>query len=292
MSTNAKQEGPQVTPEPAVGFHAKLDGASLWDLVQMECLARSHLAVEITGEGGVGYLYFDGGRVVHAATNRQRGEAAAMEILGWTHGTFQASNRSWPSGGPTIHCSHESLLLNAAKARDEGGRASNLVAFPGRGIEATIEEALDEAVELMEIDEGSQLDDDDVTRPGGQVPGLVAGEKKMRNADIDKPPVPVSASGSGRHDTTADFPIMVRLSSAGTVIRNKGGTEELAEAASYAHRLAQLTGELLGFEEFVALECISSEGRYLLFTEGEGEVVLLRPRADLNLQALRDRLGL
>lgn len=292
MSSTAQRGGAeplQRTPEPAVGFHAQLEGASLWDLVQMECLARSHQVVEVTGEGGVGYLYFDGGRVVHASTTRQRGEAAALEILNWTHGTFQVSNRSWPTGGPTINCPHESLLLNAAKARDERGRASNLVAFPGRGIEATIEEALDEAVEMMEIDEGQQLDDDDVTRPGGQVPGLVQGEKKMRNAEIERPAPP---TGSGRVDANADFPVMVRLSSAGTVIRNKGGTEELAEAASYAHRLAQLTGELLGFEEFVALECISSEGRHLLFTEGEGEIVLLRPRADLNLQALRDRLGL
>src|SRR5882672_2893330 len=86
-----------VTPEPAVGFHAQLEGASLWDLVQMECLARSRLVIEVTGEGGVGYLYFDGGQVVHASTLRHRGQSAAFEILGWTHGTFQASNRSWPS---------------------------------------------------------------------------------------------------------------------------------------------------------------------------------------------------
>jgi hypothetical protein len=278
MSTNAKHEG-QTTPEPAVGFHAKLEGASLWDLVQMECLARSHLVVEVTGEGGVGYLYFDGGRVVHASTARQRGEAAALEILGWTHGTFQASNRSWPSGGPTIHVTHESLLLNAAKRRDDQ-RASNLVAFPARGVEAAIDEALEESLEMMEIGEGQDPDDqapddDDVTRPGGTVRAAA-----------------LPSAASARVEVPADFPIMVRLSSAGTVIRNKGGTEELAEAASYAHRLAQLTGELLGLEEFVALECISSEGRYLLFGEGEGEVVLLRPRADLNLQPLRDRLGL
>jgi hypothetical protein len=261
-----------------VGFHAKLEGASLWDLVQMECLARSHLVVEVTGEGGVGHLYFDGGRVVHASTARQRGEAAALEILGWTTGTFQASNRSWPSGGPTIHVTHESLLLNAAKRRDDQ-RASNLVAFPARGVEANVEDALEESLDMMEMGEGQdleELDDEDVTRPGG--------------VERAAPPLPLAVSG--RVEVPADFPIMVRLSAAGTVIRNKGGTEELAEAASYAHRLAQLTGELLGLEEFVALECISSEGRYLLFGEGEGEVVLLRPRADLNLQPLRDRLGL
>src|SRR5258707_7816308 len=116
--SGAKREAGTVTPEPAVGFHAQLEGASLWDLVQMECLARSRLVVEITGEGGVGYLYFDAGQVVHASTPRNRGQAAAFEILGWTHGTFQASNRSWPSA-PTIEMSHESLLLHAAKFRDD-----------------------------------------------------------------------------------------------------------------------------------------------------------------------------
>jgi hypothetical protein len=266
-----------------VGFHAQLEGASLWDLVQMECLARSRLVVEVTGEGGVGYLYFDAGRVVHASTSRQRGEAAALEILGWTHGTFQASNRSWPTGGPTIHVTHESLLLNAAKRRDDQS-ASNLVAFPGRGIEATIDEALEESLEMMEIDEGQGLDDEDVTRPGGGV-DMVRGNN---NSESAPPPPMVSARG----ESVADFPIMVRLSPEGATVRNKGGTEELAEAASYAHRLAQLTGELLGLEEFVALECISSDGRYLLFTEGDGELVLLRPRPDLNVQPLRDRLGL
>jgi hypothetical protein len=218
----------------------------------MECFSRSHGCVQVTGEGGAGYLYFDAGRVVHASTARQRGVPAALEILGWTHGTFQPSSRSWPTGGPTIDMTHERLLLEAAKRRDEAGR-SNLVALP-------------------------QEDD-------------------MRNPNIDdRTPVPGPPAPpvlSGRADTgTADFPVMVRLASSGVIVRNKGGTEELAEAAAYAHRLAQLTGELLGLEELVAIECVFHEGRYVLFTEGDGEVVLLKPRPDLNLQSLRERLGL
>jgi hypothetical protein len=253
-------------PEAPVGFQAQLESASLWDLVQMECLARSRLVVEVTGEGGIGYLYFDLGRVVHASTSRQRGEAAALEILGWTSGTYQACNRSWPTGGPTIDVAHESLLLHAAQRRDEEG-ASNLVAFPGRSLEAAVDEALDE-VEIYEIED--------------------EGETVMRSPNIeDTTPVPPV-----RGESPADFPIMVRLSASGAVLRNKGGTEELAEAAAYAHRLVQLTGELLGLEEFVALECTFAQGKCLIFTEGEGDVVVLRPRPDLNLQVLRERLGL
>ncbi len=258
-------------PEATSGFHAQLDGASLWDLVQMECLARSHLVIQVTGEGGAGYLYFDAGRVVHATTARNRGVAAAYEILDWTSGTFEASNRSWPTGASTIDMTHESLLLNAAKARDDRERgASNLVAFPGRGLE-DVEDAIDE-VEL-ELDE---------------VEAELAGEVAMRNPNIEDTPT----SPSRPSESSADFPVMLRLSAAGVVVRNKGGTEELAEAAAYVHRLVQLTGELLGFEDFVALECTFTEGRCLLFGEGDGDVVVLKPRADLNLQALRERLGL
>ena len=64
----------------------------------MECLAGSHLVVLVTGEGGIGYLYFDHGQIVHAVTTDHIGEAAALEILGWTNGSFQPCNRPWPEG--------------------------------------------------------------------------------------------------------------------------------------------------------------------------------------------------
>ena len=119
---------PGVQPSRAVGFRAKLAGVGLWDLVQMECLARSRVVVLVTGEGGIGYLYFDQGNIVHAVTAEYVGEEAAFEILSWTNGSFQPCDRPWPEGG-TIATSHEALILEAARRRDE---SSNLVAFPGR----------------------------------------------------------------------------------------------------------------------------------------------------------------
>ncbi|HVX93730.1 MAG TPA: DUF4388 domain-containing protein [Polyangia bacterium] len=297
MSSGAKRslEPGAAASEPAVGFHAKLEGASLWDLVQMECLARSRLVVEVTGEGGVGYLYFDGGRVVHASTQRHRGQEAAFEILGWTHGTFQPSTRSWPSA-PTIDMSHESLLLHAAKYGDEqqrdAQRASNLVAFPSRAVDAAVEDALEDLEDVQIL----ELEQDLVEAPdggAGQGPAQEDSTMSMRNpinpTNSDQtPPQPLGP----RAESGTDFPVMLRLSSQGALLRNKGGSDELAEATAYAHRLVQLTGELLGLEEFVALECTFGSDRFLVFTEGDGDVVALRPRADLNLQALRERLGL
>ena len=118
-----------VAAQSVVGFRAQINGASLWDLVQMECLSRSRQVIRINGEGGVGYLYFADGRVIHAVTSKLVGETAALEILGWTNGLFQPCERAWPATS-TIETSCEGLILRLAKRRDEG--ASNLVVFPAR----------------------------------------------------------------------------------------------------------------------------------------------------------------
>jgi hypothetical protein len=261
----------------ARGFSAQLRGVGLWDLVQMECLARSRLCVQVVGEGGVGYLYFDRGQIVHAATAHHVGEPAALEILGWTNGSFQPTDRGWPEQ-PTIITSHEALLLQVAQRRDETG-SSNLVAFPGRG--GTVEgpvagEATFEEIELTEVPEEGEGD-----MPGSTSDGIIAATKNAR-AD----------SRELRGENAGDFSVVLRLGPTGAIINNRGGDDALAETIAYVHRLLELAGELLGLESFSALECTFVEGRCLVFSEGAGEVVALRPRAEANLQALRERLGL
>ena len=100
------------------------------------------------------------------------------------------------------------------------------------------------------------------------------------------------APKSARADAGGDFSVVLRLGPNGAVINNRGASEELAETVAYAQRLLQLAGELLGLEAFSALECTFAEGRCIVFSEGEGEIVALRPRPEANLQALRERLGL
>lgn len=100
------------------GFQAQIKGASLADLVQMECLAGSHRVVRVTSGLNTGYLYFRGGAVVHAATRTGAGEAAALDILSWNEGTFEAVDREWPAKD-TIASGWQSLLLLAAQRRDE-----------------------------------------------------------------------------------------------------------------------------------------------------------------------------
>jgi hypothetical protein len=242
-----------------VGFRARLAGVGLWDLVQMECLAGSRVAVRVSGEGGVGYLYFAQGNIVHAVTAEQVGDPAALEILSWTNGSFQPCDRPWPEAA-SIVTSHEALILQAAKRRDE---SSNLVAFPGRGGSEP------EEIEMLEIEEGGA----DMRSPND------------REVTPVEPAARTEAPGG-------DFSVMLRLSPRGDIIKNAGGTEELAETVAYVRRLTELAGELLGIPGFSAFECTFAQGRMIVLVESNGDTVVLRPRPEANLQALREGLGL
>jgi Domain of unknown function (DUF4388) len=254
--------GVQAARAGAVGFRARLAGVGLWDLVQMECLARSRAVVLVTGEGGIGYLYFAHGHIVHAITADQVGEAAALEILSWTNGSFQPSDRPWPDVA-TIATSYEALILQVAKRRDE---SSNLVAFPGRN--AGDEQVED--VEMFEIEEEGA--------PSMRTPN----ERELPSA-----PPAARAEPSG-----GEFSVMLRLGAHGEIVKNSGGSEEVAETVAYARRLTELAGELLGIDGFSAFECTFKESRCFVYVESNGDTVLLRPRSETNVQALRERLGL
>lgn len=257
----------------------------------MECLARSHRVVQVIGEGGVGYLYFDRGQVVHATTAQRTGEAAALEILDWTNGSFQSCERPWPTQA-TIRTSHEGLLLQAAQLRDERS-ASNLVAFPARGAAGDDADRYEE-LELSELDEEEEKVEAyaEAAREARK-----EGAAEMRSPGSDEAaltPRPLANGANGGRSelgTLGDFAVMMRLGPNGAVVSNRGGNEELAETVAYSHRLLQLTGELLGFDKFSAVECGFVDGRCIVFSDGD-EVVTLRPRPEVNLQTLRERLGL
>ena len=110
------------------GFRAELTGVSLADLVQLECAARSSRVFRVRSGNAVGYLYFSAGQIVHATTENAVGEAAAVELLSWSDGAFEASGLPMPQA-PTIRRSWQHLLLMAAQAHDEV-RRKKLVSFP------------------------------------------------------------------------------------------------------------------------------------------------------------------
>jgi len=240
-----------------VGFRASLTGASLADLVQMECLANSTLAVRVVSGNDTGYLYFQGGQIVNAMSPSAVGEEAALEILGWDRGSFEPCNAGWPTGS-TISKSWQALLMRSANARDEARRStSTVVDFP------------------RERTQGTPM----------QKPPLPLSQP---------PPLPTSSSSppqSGQTLGGQGIERAVRLEADGKVLSSRGDAEDLAAVTAYAMRLARLIGEGLGMEDLRAVECVTSARRRLFYLEKNGNLIGLEASADAELGPLRDRLG-
>ena len=236
------------------GFRANLTGASLADLVQMECLANSTLAVRVVSGNDTGYLYFQRGQIVHAMSSGAVGEAAALEILGWDRGSFEPCNAGWPTTA-TIAKPFQALLMRAAATRDESSRRT-VVDFP------------------RERSQGTPM----------QKPPISISQP---------PPLPPASAGpqSGTALGGQGIDRAVRLEADGKVLSSRGEAEELAAITAYTMRLAKLVGERLGMEELRAVECITSGHRRLFYMEKNGNLIGLEAQIDADLGSLRERLG-
>jgi hypothetical protein len=197
-------------------------------------------------------LFFRSGNLVHALARSLVGEAAAMEMLGWDEGTFEPAERDWPAKD-TILGSWQGLLLRAAQARDER----------------------DAGIVVPLVTEGRSK-----TKPT-HVP---MGE----SIEFDVTPIKVA----GHTLRSEDFTLLLRMNRDGLVSMNSGGSQEFADITSYATRLAQLIGEDLGLERFVAMECAFKDSRCFIVCEDGGDVVALRPKPQTDVSALRALLRL
>ena len=126
-----RPEAPRTqTPIQGSGFAARLQDASLWDLIQFECMRRSRRIVRVSSRGLLGYVFFRDGDVVHATTGRQNGEEALGEMLNWQDGVFETWTGTWPDR-ETINTPWQRVLLEVAQAKDEH-RAPKLHSLPAR----------------------------------------------------------------------------------------------------------------------------------------------------------------
>lgn len=266
---NSGEESPNTMRES--GFRANLHGASLADLVQMECLSGHERVIRVSSGNEVGYLFFRGGQIVHAVSRRGIGETAALEILRWNDGTFEPCSAGWPDRD-SIGSNWQNLLLLSAQHRDESkhrereeASGHNLVAFPGAR--------------------------SGVPRPGSSPPPppLIA-------------PVSASVSTSSRTEVTvnaeASAPMLaqvraaVRIDQSGNVVSSKGDASELSQVAAYAARLAELVGDGLGMQGLVSVEVTQQRSRTLIYKEKSGNTFALAAAPDADLTQVRERLGL
>jgi hypothetical protein len=257
------EESPNTMRES--GFRASLHGASLADLVQMECLSGRERVIRVSSGGEVGYLFFRSGQIVHAVSRRGIGETAALEILRWNDGTFEPCSAGWPDRD-SIGSNWQNLLLLSAQHRDEANHRQetshhNLVAFPGSRSAA-------------------------LPRSSPPPP------------PVAPLPPPVSSRSEASVSSDSPAPMLaqvraaVRIDPAGNVVSTKGDTAELAQVASYAARLAELIGDGLGMQGLLSVEVAQYGSRTLIYKEKSGNTFALNASIDADLSQVRERLGL
>jgi hypothetical protein len=257
---------PSDSSSHGVGFAARLDGASLADLVQIECMRGTKRVIRVTSEGRFGYLYFDQGQVVHATTAGRFGENAALTILSWKTGTFEACEHAWPVRA-SIHVPHQSLVMRAAQQEDEARRNTAPEANgPSESGISRVPAAVREVPPANEV------------RGGDAAPELEEQAMATNGAGSVKPKNGVLRA--------------VRLDREGNVLSHVGpALGDFADAASYTLRLCSLIGESLGLEDFVGLECGATENTFLAFWDKE-TIVAMEVPVSADIETYKKRAGL
>jgi uncharacterized protein DUF4388 len=237
MSQSAEREPTMNTasdkPRSALsGFTARVDGAHLADLIQMNCQKRSRCVFRIISGEQSGYLFFDDGLVLHATFGAETGMDAVTSMLGLDTGTFEPSDLEWPATG-SLKLPADVLLLTAAKRLDEARSAAERQSTPDSAV-----------VKLPSMAPSTLRNGPRSNHPTPQM-------QRRASAAPSKLPPSVSANDSAPDSLSppssgVSLP-MVHLSKTGDLIASKGeASESLVEATAFTHRLACLAGEALG----------------------------------------------
>jgi hypothetical protein len=254
-ATTSGEDSPNTMRES--GFRGSLHGASLADLVQMECLSGRERVMRVCSGSEVGYLFFRSGQIVHAVSRRGIGETAALEILRWNDGTFEPCSAGWPDRD-SIGSSWQNLILLAAQHRDESSR-HNLVAFPGARSSSS--------------------------RPALPPPPSVPPPSMSSRSEA-------GVSTESPAPMLAQVRAAVRVDQSGNVVSSKGDAGDLGQIAAYAARLAELVGDGLGMQGLLSVEVTQHRSRTLIYREKTGNTFALSAAPDADLSQVRERLGL
>jgi CheY-like chemotaxis protein len=104
--------------EQKEGFSGALQKINLPDVIQLECLNRNSLILEVRNSQTQGQIYISCGEVTHAAVGTLIGEQAFYQLLLIKGGKFQVKPFKAPPQR-TIEGHWEILLMDAARASDE-----------------------------------------------------------------------------------------------------------------------------------------------------------------------------
>jgi len=247
--------------EPPGGFVAKLNGAKLVDLIQMECLRGTRQVVRVSTSEARGLLFFDRGQLVHALSGRFVGEAAVFEMLRWVDGSFEACDASWP-GETSISVGWQFLLIEAMRRGDEAERE----------VEPPSEDPASQEIEVQSRS---------ASRPAADGPKAVRMSTESETSMAANSETDANKYGVIR---------AVRFEEDGQVISHLGHVGDLADTSAYALRLARILGESLGLGPFVGLESRVADKSLFLFLDEE-TVVAVEAHSDSNVASYRKKAG-
>ena len=103
---------------PRHGFNGTVHQVRLADIIQLLCLCRLNVVIDVQSRNGSGKFHIFDGRVRHAETETFKGEEAFFRMLLWENGRFETRT---PQGDPehSIDKPWEHLLVEAVRRYDE-----------------------------------------------------------------------------------------------------------------------------------------------------------------------------
>lgn len=275
--------------QPESGFQGVLKKVGLQDVLQMECLARSSLILEISANGETGQIFIEQGAIVHSQVGDLKGEPAFNQLLGLSGGQFNLKPFSEPPER-TISGSWEFLLMEAARMKDEilnaeaeqaeAARVAELPPTGDRTPSAQTQVATESSTDFIVVSEGATETEILSQMTAAGLTGLAMSDTSFGTESFVQdsippeatPPAPprieefVITTGRGEviHDFQCDRP------------------EERLQFMEFVRQKSRQVCQGLPVGDFERLELEGLEARMVVRTEGE-HVYLLR--------ALRERPG-
>jgi hypothetical protein len=291
---------PSRAPASTPGFAVRLPCAQLGDLIQINCLNRIRGAFRVSSGQGDGFLFFEGGQLVHASCGDSVGLDAVVVMLGWRSGSIEPSERAWPEQC-SIGMGADALLLHAAQRLDERARDASRHDATTKVVRrvAHSDEARRDSETALSAERRSEQSGIALRSPFGSE-GLSSHVEDVPNAEL--PIWPGSARPSpaqrGRGEPGIDLGHgalsrleITRVAPNGKIERLKAGAStDLADTAFYCQRLATLVGEGLGLGPCRALACESSDEGIVVF-QGRSIVGARGALADLEFVLAKVGLG-
>ncbi len=134
------------------GFRGTVSDIELTDIIQINCISRSTVALRVKTVDREGIIFFDGGRIVHAICDGHEGEEALYEILAFEGGTLE-SIKIAEAPKVTIDKGFEALLMEGIRRVDEARlkRDEERKASGTTQSETAKEERMAELRDLLEV---------------------------------------------------------------------------------------------------------------------------------------------